>query len=94
MFYFLDTKNGENKGLPIAAQVLEILKTRKIERNALLFLSQNDKNTPRCFRSTWKSALNDLLSPILPSMTYAAYRRFIFGYGWIFIAGNSRSIGA
>lgn len=57
LFYLTDTKNGDNRTLPISDQVMEILKGLPLSRGALLFPSEHDPKVPICIRSAWEAAV-------------------------------------
>ena len=57
LFYLNDTKNGDNRILPMSDQIFEILKERTISRESLLFPSEQDPNKPICIRSAWETAV-------------------------------------
>jgi integrase len=57
LFLLLDTKNGDNRTLPISDQIFEMIKARAINRDSFLFPSQKDPNQPTCIRSAWEAAV-------------------------------------
>jgi len=52
-----DTKNGSDRTLPMSDQVFEMLKSRSIARDSLLFPSEKDPSRPQCIRSAWEAAV-------------------------------------
>jgi integrase len=57
LFLLKDTKNGECRALPISDQVLDLIKTRPMARNHLLFPSSDNPQRPICIRSAWGKAM-------------------------------------
>ena len=56
-FLLSDTKNSDNRALPISDQVFEMIKGRVVGKDALLFPSEKDLEKPICIRSAWEAAV-------------------------------------
>lgn len=56
-FNFRDTKNGEDRTIPIAEVVLQLLKTRTPNTSIFLFPSKANPSLPCCIRSAWETAV-------------------------------------
>ncbi len=57
IFLLFDTKNGENRTLPISDQILKIIQNRPIEGSGLLFPAPTDSLQPVCIRTAWEAAV-------------------------------------
>jgi integrase len=57
IFLLFNTKNGDNRTLPISDQIFNIIQNRLIEGSDLLFPSPTDPNQPVCIRSAWEAAV-------------------------------------
>jgi integrase len=57
LLFVFDTKNGDNRTLPISDQILELLRNKFLERDAYLFPSPTNPNQPICIRSAWEAAV-------------------------------------
>ena len=57
LFLLFDTKNGDNRTVPISDQIFEIVRHRTRAREALLFPSPSDPDQPVCIRSAWEAAV-------------------------------------
>jgi integrase len=56
LLYLADTKNGDNRSVPMSDQIFEILKEHPIQKDLLLFPSK-DPTVPLCIRSAWLVAV-------------------------------------
>lgn len=61
MFYFMDTKNGENRAVPITGLALELVKEHSKVRsiNSNLVFPRSDGKKPMDFRWYWEKAVKD-----------------------------------
>ncbi|MBI5273069.1 MAG: site-specific integrase [Chlamydiia bacterium] len=57
VFLLFDTKNGDNRVLPMSDQVFEIMQHRSVEESGFIFPSPTDPNQPVCIRSAWELAV-------------------------------------
>ena len=58
LLHLRDTKNGEDRSIPMSQLVLELLKHLEVKSgNVCLFPSMANPTQPCCIRSAWKSAL-------------------------------------
>jgi integrase len=55
--HLTDTKNGNNRSIPITESIAKLLKERKTHSDAHLFPSENDPSQPCCIRSAWETAI-------------------------------------
>lgn len=57
LFLLLDTKNGDNRTLPMSEQVFAMVKNRPLHRDRFIFPSENNPDQPICIRSAWEAAV-------------------------------------
>ena len=54
LIYLADTKNTENRSVPMGKKIFQLLQERNLQREQLVFPSGKDPSKPCCIRSAWE----------------------------------------